>query len=86
MAVFTKSIEYARLYFEEGLTMKQIADIYGVYTSTVSRCIHHVEQRRCPFAADCLNCPLKECAFKEEWQGIINATTYGRGRRKNAND
>lgn len=63
---------YLKMYYEDGLTMYQIAEKLGVHFTTVSRTIIRAESIRCPFSPDCLECPLDECAIKEEYAVFVN--------------
>jgi hypothetical protein len=66
-----QQIEYLALY-RDGWTLKQIAEKYGVNVSTVSRVIKRAVRKTCPFSPDCRNCPLPECAFKEDYMLLVN--------------
>lgn len=60
------------LLYQCGWTMREIAFLYGVNPSTVSRTIQRALRKTCPFAANCENCPLPECAIKDEYAYLIN--------------
>ena len=66
-----KQKEYLLLY-QSGWTMREIAFLYGVNISTISRTIKRSLRKTCPFASDCENCPLPDCAFKDEYAYLVN--------------
>lgn len=67
-----KTIEMARLYYDEGWTLNQIAEHFHVTASNVSRAVRVVDERRCPIAMSCTKCKMNECIIKPEYQHIIN--------------
>lgn len=70
----SKQVEYMQLY-QAGFTITQIAKHFGVNKSTVSRTLDRAARLTCPFSITCSNCPLPECAFKPEYQSLINNPT-----------
>lgn len=64
---------YLKLYYEDGLTIYQIAEKVGVNPSTISRTISRAERIICPFSPDCLKCTLGDCAIKDEYAYLVNA-------------
>ena len=72
-----KTIEMARLYYQEGWKMKQIAEHFGVTKAAVSKNILNADKRICPISSDCSNCKLSDCIIKPEYKYMVN-----RGTRK----
>ena len=80
--------------YKAGFTMQEIADMYNVNKSTVSRVISRSMRYKCPFSTNCLKCPLPDCAIKDEYADLVNNTEDKRcldkrrttNRRKPARD
>lgn len=79
MAVSKKTLEMARLYYQEGWKMQRIADHFGVTKAAVSKNISSADKRICPIASNCSNCKLSECIIKTEYKTMIN---NGKQKRK----
>lgn len=72
MAVSEKVLKMLDMYYNEGKTMQEIADYFGINKSSVSRSIKRADQRTCPIASNCLNCKASKCIIIPEYRGIIN--------------
>jgi hypothetical protein len=67
-----KALEYLRL-FEMGHTVTEIAIMTGRNKSTVSRGLTSARKLVCPFSPNCEECPLDDCAIKDEYAYMVNA-------------
>ena len=65
--------QLTNMYFS-GMTLEQIATKLGINKSTVSRTIRRALSVKCPFSPNCENCPLPDCAIKEEYAIYLNNT------------
>ncbi len=73
-----KTLEMARLYYQEGWKMKRIAEYFGVTKATVSKNILNADKRVCPISSYCSNCKLSDCIIKPEYRYMINRGTKKR--------
>lgn len=70
-----KQREYLRDYLD-GMTVRAIAEKYGVNASTVSRTIHRAVDIVCPFGSSCESCKMHDCALSEEGASLIEASRH----------
>ena len=72
MAVSEKVLKMLDMYYNEGKTMQEIADYFGINKSSVSTSIKRADRRTCPIASNCKNCKASKCIIIPEYRGIIN--------------
>lgn len=77
-----KTIEMARLYYNEGWTMERIAKYFQVNKSSVSTAIRRIDKRQCPVGTLCKNCKMPECIIKPEYQHMVNSAEQNRKQPK----
>lgn len=68
-----KQIKYLTLYLD-GMTMREIANKFGVNESTISRVLKRAQRCVCPFSSNCEKCPLPDCAIKDEYAFMVNSS------------
>lgn len=71
---------YLKAYYEDSMTIYEIAEKYGKNPSTISRTIARAERLICPFCSDCLKCSLPDCAIKEEYAVLVNQKAVDKRR------
>ena len=66
-----QQLEY-KLLFDAGHSVTEIARMTGKSKSTISRVLSRARNKKCPFSANCLNCPLDDCAISDEYSYMLN--------------
>lgn len=72
MAVSEKVLKMLDMYYNEGKTMQEIADYFGINKSSVSTSIKRADRRTCPIASNCKNCKASKCIIIPEYRSTIN--------------
>ncbi len=75
-----QQVDYLILY-ESGSSVEEIARLKHKSKSTVSRVLKRAKGKKCPFSADCNNCPLDDCAISEKYAVLLNGQ-IGKNSRK----